>query len=83
MPRKGTEHHTNAATPGSSELRGGGRWADPASGISFAFVTNTFAEPRKQRVVELATLAGQCALGPEQHTVARRQAAGQPPLARL
>eukprot|EP01048_Picozoa_sp_COSAG05_P006850 COSAG05_NODE_463_length_9555_cov_35.796108_6_plen_510_part_00 len=37
-------------------------WADPSTGISFAFLTNTFSQPRKGRVIELATLANLCAL---------------------
>lgn len=37
-------------------------WADPSTGISFAFLTNTFSQPRKGRIIELATLANLCAL---------------------
>jgi CubicO group peptidase (beta-lactamase class C family) len=49
-------------------------WGDPATGISFAFLTNTFSEPRKKRVVDLSTLANLCALTQEEETGASLRA---------
>ena len=36
-------------------------WADPATGISMAFVTNTWDSPAELRTVEISTLANRCA----------------------
>eukprot|EP01045_Picozoa_sp_COSAG04_P023425 COSAG04_NODE_2780_length_3594_cov_5.982546_3_plen_452_part_00 len=61
-------YSNSAATFGHNGAGGQAGWGDPATGISFAFLTNTFSEPaeepRKKRVVDLATLANVCAGGP-------------------
>ena len=66
MPGKvfrGCFGHSNSALAfGHNGAGGQAAWGDPSTGISFAFLTNTFSEPRKARVVELSTLANQCAL---------------------
>eukprot|EP01051_Picozoa_sp_SAG22_P017927 SAG22_NODE_2882_length_2126_cov_2.271337_3_plen_103_part_00 len=55
---RGCFGYTNSsATFGHNGAGGQAGWADPATGISFAFVTNTFAEPRKKRIVALSSLA--------------------------
>ena len=40
---------------GHNGAGGQAAWGDPVTGISFVFLTNTFAEPRKMRVVEVSS----------------------------
>merc|ERR1711969_480330 len=62
---RGCFGYSNSATAfGHNGAGGQAGWGDPATGISFAFLTNTFSEPRKKRVVDLATLANASAGGP-------------------
>ena len=49
---------------GHNGAGGQAAWGDPQTGISFAFLTNTFSQPRKDRVTALATMANECALRP-------------------
>ncbi len=50
----------SAAAFGHNGAGGQVGWADPQTGISFAFLTNTFSMPRKGRIIELSTLANEC-----------------------
>lgn len=71
---RGCFGYTNSGLAfGHNGAGGQAAWGDPSTGISFAFLTNTFSEPRKARVVELSTLANSCAL-------TREEAGAAPPV---
>lgn len=68
---------------GHNGAGGQAAWGDPSTGISFAFLTNTFSEPRKSRVVELSTLANLCALTTEETVAAPRVGIARTPASKL
>jgi CubicO group peptidase (beta-lactamase class C family) len=63
--RQGAFGFTNSPRAfGHDGMFGQQAWGDPATGISFAFVTNTMTERRQclRRTIEMSTMANECAL---------------------